>query len=104
MSRFRAEDLVCRFGGEEFAILLPEASLDDAAKRATKLCSETRKIAIYYHDQSLKTVTLSIGIAAFPEHGDSAEELIRAADDALYRSKAEGRDRVTAAAHQPSRA
>ena len=104
LSHFRAEDLVCRFGGEEFAVLLPEASLEDAGKRAEKLCSEAGKLVIHYNGQALKTVTLSIGIAGYPEHGNSASELVRAADDALYRSKADGRNRVTVASHQTSHA
>ena len=104
LSHFRAEDLVCRFGGEEFAVLLPEASLDDAGKRAEKLCADAGKLVIHYNGQALKTVTLSIGIAGHPEHGNSGAELVRVADDALYRSKAEGRNRVTMASRQTSHA
>jgi diguanylate cyclase (GGDEF)-like protein len=50
-----------------------------------------------YKNRSLGTVTLSVGVATFPEHGATSEELLKAADQCLYKSKAEGRDQVTVA-------
>src|SRR6266496_6572988 len=94
-SHFRAEDVICRYGGEEFSIILPEASVEDAAKRANVLRDEVRKLTIRYLDQNLDPVTLSIGLATFPQHGSTAEQLLRIADQCLYQSKAAGRDRVT---------
>ena len=94
-SHFRAEDVICRYGGEEFSIILPEASVEDAAKRANALRNELRKLTIRHLDQNLDPVTLSIGLATFPQHGSTAEQLLRIADQCLYQSKAAGRDRVT---------
>src|SRR6266550_4682946 len=94
-SHFRAEDVICRYGGEEFSIILPEASAEDAAKRANVLRDEVRKLTIRYLDQNLDPMTLSIGLATFPQHGSTAEQLLRIADQCLYQSKAAGRDRVT---------
>jgi diguanylate cyclase (GGDEF)-like protein/PAS domain S-box-containing protein len=94
---FRNDDVICRYGGEEFAVILPESSSSDAAKRAATLRAAVKKIGLRYRGQPLDQVTFSIGIAAFPEHGQTGEELLRAADQCLYQSKAEGRDRVTVA-------
>src|SRR5204863_7685800 len=91
----RAEDVICRYGGEEFSIILPEASAEDAAKRANVLRDEVRKLTIRYLDQNLDPVTLSIGLATFPQHGSTGEQLLRIADKYLYQSKAAGRDRDT---------
>lgn len=97
---FRGDDVICRFGGEEFAIILPEASAKDAAKRAQALRSEAKKLAVRHQGQILDSVTLSVGVAAFPEHGSTSEEILRMADQCLYQAKAEGRDRVTLATRQ----
>jgi diguanylate cyclase (GGDEF)-like protein/PAS domain S-box-containing protein len=97
---FRGDDVICRYGGEEFAIILPESTAKDAAKRANLLRLQARKLRVRHHDQSLDPVTLSIGVAAFPEHGSTPEELLQVADQCLYQSKSEGRDRVTVATPQ----
>src|SRR5438876_4822557 len=83
--------------GEEFSIILPEASAEDAAKRANVLRDEVRKLTIRYLDQNLDPITLSIGLATFPQHGSTAEQLLRIADQCRYQSKAAGRDCVTTA-------
>jgi diguanylate cyclase (GGDEF)-like protein/PAS domain S-box-containing protein len=95
--QFRKDDIICRYGGEEFAAILPESSSADAAVRAAELRKVIRKMTLRYSGQPVDQVTFSIGIAAFPENGQSGEELLRAADECLYQSKAEGRDRVTVA-------
>ena len=97
---FRGGDVICRYGGEEFAIILPESNAIDAAKRADLLRAEARKVEIRYQGRLLDPVTFSVGVAAFPESGATADEILRAADQSLYRSKAEGRDRVTIAMPQ----
>ncbi|HEY4949507.1 MAG TPA: diguanylate cyclase [Candidatus Acidoferrales bacterium] len=97
---FRGDDVICRYGGEEFAIILPEATAKDAAKRANLLRLQAKKLRFRHQDQTLDPVTLSIGVAAFPEHGSTPEDLLQAADRSLYQSKSEGRDRVTVAAPQ----
>jgi diguanylate cyclase (GGDEF)-like protein/PAS domain S-box-containing protein len=98
---FRSDDIICRYGGEEFAVILPESSAEDAKKRTAALREGLKKLEIRYRGQVLDRVTISVGIAAFTEHGQTAEELLHIADQCLYQSKAEGRDRVTVAEHQP---
>jgi diguanylate cyclase (GGDEF)-like protein len=90
----RAGDVVCRYGGEEFLIILPEAGLQDTLERAERLRNDVRNIDFHHRGQALGMVTLSVGVAAYPEHGLTSESLLQAADEALYRAKAEGRDRV----------
>ncbi len=92
---FRGEDVVCRFGGEEFAIILPDASAKNAAMRVEQLRQTAKKFKVSHKEQILDTVTFSIGIAAYPEDASSGEELLQIADACLYESKAKGRDCVT---------
>ena len=94
---FRSTDICCRYGGEEFAIVLPESSSQDAAIRANELRSEVKRLRLRYKNQALGPLSLSAGVAAFPEHGSSSEELLKIADQCLYQSKARGRDLVTVA-------
>jgi diguanylate cyclase (GGDEF)-like protein len=94
---FRVDDVVCRYGGEEFGIILPESSADNAAIRANALREETKKLQVQYKNHALGRITLSIGVASFPDHGQTSDELLKAADQCLYKSKAAGRDKVTVA-------
>jgi diguanylate cyclase (GGDEF)-like protein/PAS domain S-box-containing protein len=94
---FRVDDVICRYGGEEFGIILPESSAENAAIRANALREETKKLAIQYKNHALGRITLSIGVACFPEHGQTSEELLKAADQCLYESKSAGRDKVSVA-------
>ena len=96
-SIFRVDDVICRYGGEEFGIILPESSAENAAIRANGLREATKKLEVRYRNRTLGTITLSIGVATFPEHGQNSEELLKAADRCLYQSKAAGRDLVTVA-------
>jgi diguanylate cyclase (GGDEF)-like protein len=91
---FRGEDIVCRYGGEEFTIILPDASLQDTRERGEHLREAAKNAIAQYRGQALDHITLSVGVSAFPEKGISAEALLRSADAALYRAKEEGRDRV----------
>jgi diguanylate cyclase (GGDEF)-like protein len=93
-SYIRADDLAFRYGGEEFVIILPEAGLDGARQRAEQLIKDFKRLDVQYRGTTLGPLTVSIGMAAFPDHGTVADTLLRAADQALYRAKAEGRDRV----------
>jgi diguanylate cyclase (GGDEF)-like protein len=93
----RKSDIACRYGGEEFVVILPEASLEDTKERAEQLRAGVKHLKLNYLNQSLGKVTLSAGIACFPEYGKTGAELIQAADMALYRAKALGRDRVVTA-------
>ena len=93
--RMRGEDVVCRYGGEEFTVILAGASLDVACRRAELLRTEVKQLTVQHARQVLGTISVSIGAAAYPGY-DTANDLLHAADQALYRAKAEGRDRVVA--------
>jgi diguanylate cyclase (GGDEF)-like protein/PAS domain S-box-containing protein len=93
----RAEDIVCRYGGEEFVIILPMADIKIAQSRAERIRAKLHNLPVLHHGQSLGAVTVSVGVAALPQHGNSCKELLNAADGALYRAKGEGRDRVVVA-------
>jgi diguanylate cyclase (GGDEF)-like protein/PAS domain S-box-containing protein len=97
---FRATDICCRYGGEEFAIILPESSSQDALIRAEALRSEVKRLRLQYKKQNLGPLTLSAGVAAFPEHALTPNELLKIADQCLYESKTRGRDVVTVAVSQ----
>jgi diguanylate cyclase (GGDEF)-like protein len=84
----------CRFGGEEFVVLMPNTGLEQAAKRAEELRAKVEALSIRYADGHLPRVTISVGLAAFPEAGGNLTEILRVADEALYRAKSNGRNRV----------
>jgi diguanylate cyclase (GGDEF)-like protein len=92
--QIRHEDLAFRYGGEEFLLVLPCAALEGVAARIEQIHELIKQVTIEHADHRLAPITLSIGVAIFPEHGDSAEAVIRCADAALYLAKAGGRDRV----------
>ena len=93
----RGEDVACRFGGEEFVVILPKASLADTHRRAEALREGIKTQQADEPTGLQPAVTMSVGVAAYPEHGASAAELILAADSAMYVAKAKGRDRVVVA-------
>jgi diguanylate cyclase (GGDEF)-like protein/PAS domain S-box-containing protein len=93
----RAEDFVCRFGGEEFVVILPTANLEAACARAERLRLKMRELTVLHQGRSMGMLTVSIGVAVFPEHGMSPKELMTAADAALYEAKHRGRDQVSVA-------
>jgi diguanylate cyclase (GGDEF)-like protein len=97
----RAEDIVCRYGGEEFLILLPGASLEDTRRRAGTLLTSIRIMAVVSRGRRLGPVSASMGVAVYPQHGAGMASLIAAADDALYQAKTRGRDRFMLAAGHP---
>jgi len=97
----RAEDFVCRFGGEEFVVILPTADQAASRARAERLRSKTKELTILHQGRSMGMITISVGVAAFPEHGTSPKDLMAAADAALYEAKRGGRDQVVVASLQP---
>ena len=92
-SHCRARDVICRYGGEEFAILMPQMRLANASDRAERIRQAFAGMQVSFEGQDLQ-LSLSIGIAACPDHAVLAEHLVGRADQALYRAKAAGRNRV----------
>ncbi|MHB9074214.1 MAG: diguanylate cyclase [Desulfobaccales bacterium] len=95
-SEIRGEDIACRYGGEEFLLIIPGTSMEVALERAELLRLAVKEMHVPY--QGLKPITLSLGVAVYPAHGSTGLDLILAADTALYQAKRAGRDRVIAAA------
>jgi len=93
----RVSDIACRHGGEEFAILVPGVGLEAIQVRAEQLRAEVIDIHVRHKGETLGCVTISCGVAVFPDHGADLVELMLAADLALYRAKGEGRNRVVVA-------
>jgi len=91
-AKFRGSDIVCRYGGEEFVIILPDISVDIAHQRMEQLRQDIRRMTVRQDGQTINGVTVSIGIAYFPVHGRTNQALLHAADQALYRAKESGRD------------
>jgi diguanylate cyclase (GGDEF)-like protein len=91
---FRNEDIPCRFGGEEFVVIMPGADADAARRRAEQLRSKIEEIVVRYLEKNLPRITVSIGLAVFPDAGDNPQAVLKAADQALYRAKEKGRNRV----------
>lgn len=99
----RTEDIACRYGGEEFLLVLPGASLETTRERAENVRQAVKALQVKYQGRFLRSTTISLGIAIFPDQGHTAEEVIAAADAALYQAKQAGRDRVEIATpHSPS--
>lgn len=98
VNNVRDEDIVCRYGGEEFMLILPEISLEHLSTRAEKLRMGVKQELNIMHQNVLLTITISSGVACFPTHGSTAQEVQKAADQALYQAKTEGRDRTIVAA------
>jgi diguanylate cyclase (GGDEF)-like protein len=96
-TQVRSSDVACRYGGEEFILILPEASPEITEMRAESIRRDIKKIPVEYDGQTLEAVTLSLGVAAFPAHGLTIDSVLRAADAALYRAKLDGRDRIVVA-------
>jgi diguanylate cyclase (GGDEF)-like protein len=97
VSHTRKEDVVCRFGGEEFVIIMPEMVRSQALGRADELREGMQHVHIMDFGETPLSITLSAGVSSYPQDGESVEEVLAAADRALYRAKAEGRNRVSPA-------
>ena len=94
LSQVREYDTACRYGGEELIIVMPDAGLDDAVIRAETIREGIKKLELKHEGENLKSITISIGVSCFPDDGTNVEDLIRAADRALYQAKKDGRDCV----------
>ena len=96
-AQVRGEDIMCRYGGEEFIAVLVEASLWDTEKRANLLREGVEALSVRYGEVTLGNVTISLGVSAFPQHGKTVQALIESADNALYKAKRAGRNCVMTA-------
>lgn len=96
-SHVRGEDVACRYGGEEFTLILPGATRHVAERRARQILRGLRDIHVRSGLQALPSVTASFGIAVFPDNGVTASDLVQAADAALYQAKSAGRDCIALA-------
>lgn len=101
-SSVRAGDIPCRYGGEEFALVLPGATLAHTIERVEAIRHRVSQLRVQHLDTVLGGLTLSLGVAVLPQHGTAPDELLRAADKALYRAKEEGRDRARVADDPPA--
>jgi diguanylate cyclase (GGDEF)-like protein len=90
----RKGDIACRLGGEEFALVLPDSSVVDTRDRVQQICALIKQLEMRHDGQLFGAMTLSAGIAGSPEHASTAQELLRAADVALYAAKQAGREQV----------
>ena len=88
----RGEDILCRTGGEELTILLSNTTTEQAIVLANKLCRVVRELNLEFHQSSLGNVTMSIGIATYPQDSEDPDTLLKIADVALYKAKNNGRD------------
>lgn len=92
--QFRGSDIVCRYGGEEFVVVMPGAIREAAHDKADQLCSAVREKAIVHEGRDLGGLTVSVGVANWPDHVEKPDQILSVADRALYRAKAAGRNRV----------
>lgn len=97
LQQVRIVDSICRYGGDEFVIVLPGASYQAVQDIAEKIRINVKKAHMDYPDLAAKPISISLGAVLFPNHGSTKEKLLKAADTALYRAKREGRDRVVIA-------
>ncbi|HEY1419807.1 MAG TPA: sensor domain-containing diguanylate cyclase [Candidatus Dormibacteraeota bacterium] len=93
-NHIRQEDLAFRYGGEEFLLVMPSAGLDGVAKRIEQIRELVTLVKVVHGTDPIWPLTLSIGVAIYPDHGDTADAVIGNADEALYRAKQAGRNQV----------
>lgn len=98
----RGSDIACRYGGEEFVLVLLDMGSAAAKPRIQQICRDIKRKRCIYGGRILPSIAVSAGIAEFPVDGSSPAEIIRAADEAMYAAKQAGRDRIVAASQQPA--
>jgi diguanylate cyclase (GGDEF)-like protein len=91
--RNRRGDFACRFGGEEFVVVMPNMAMKSAYRRAEELRTTLNSLSVPYGRFNL-TISISMGIASYPTNGDDHESVLRAADHAIYAAKQAGRDHI----------
>ena len=90
----RGSDIACRYGGEEFAVILADATSESARRRAEDIRAAVKRLELSHGGKPIGGLTVSLGVALCPYHADQATTLLRKADEALYQAKGAGRDRV----------
>ncbi len=98
----RGTDLACRYGGEEFALVLPEISVENVQRRAEVIRVAVKNLRLEYRGKPLGPIAVSLGVGVYPFHAEDVDSLFRKADAALYEAKRAGRDRVIVAASDPA--
>lgn len=88
------DEVACRMGGEEFTLILPDSAPEQVLTRAEQLRSAVEAVTVRYGEKTLPRITISLGVAHYPAHGTMPQDLMRAADEALYEAKALGRNQV----------
>jgi len=101
LNNIREYDIACRYGGEEFICILPETALESALERAEQLRSNLMSFKVKHLGRPLGWVTISAGVAIYPVHGTTEASIVKAADEALYQAKKQGRNQVVAAIVTP---
>lgn len=96
LSRVRGEDIACRYGGEEFLLILPDTALNTATQRAEEMRKGIKKLAIV-HQKTPLHITVSIGVATLSEHESDILHTVSMSDKAMYQAKASGRDQIVTA-------
>jgi len=96
LRNIRGGDIACRYGGEEFLLILPDTTLDTTEQRARELLQKVRTLSIPYQE-NIFHITVSLGIAIFPVHGSEVHSVVEAADTALYQAKHNGRNQAVVA-------
>jgi len=92
LNNLRLEDIACRYGGEEFCIICPDTNLKEAYQLAEKLRLKIKELSLQCQNKKLDTISMSIGIAVYPNHADNGHDLMIQADNALYLAKKNGRN------------
>ena len=100
-SSTRGGDIACRYGGEEFALILPSSTQQEGARRAEEIRQGVKLLTLVDKKRSLGEINVSLGVAVFPDHGTEPAALLKAADSALYQAKRSGRDRVVLFGREP---
>jgi len=102
MALTRGEDIFCRYGGEEFVLIMIDTTARAVWERAEALRAGVQALAIEHDGRTIGPITLSIGVAMIPDHARDGQAALKAADAALYRAKQGGRNRVVASDAVPS--
>jgi diguanylate cyclase (GGDEF)-like protein/PAS domain S-box-containing protein len=100
LNSVRNEDIACRYGGEEFVLVLPGITAELAEHRAQQLRNSVKNLKILHRGQALGTITISVGVAVLPQHASNGKNLLLVADKALYEAKQNGRDCVVVASSE----